>query len=799
MDLFGWNSSVFSDSPVPSPKATKRKKGQSNQDKKRAKTEWSEDSSSSSNDDGDDDDSNDDDDEAKSNKASNSASEDSSLSLLESSSEESDDESDNFNPFGDSSDSDDDPWLKKAKKNKEKKRKKPPKENKKEEKDKKKKKKSDKKHKEKKKSESDSDDEFDDIDSQLDKMLVSAGLKKASALSSVANQVIPAKDSVQQAIEMKHELLNKIEKLGDMLPPNTLDELIDQLGGPDYVAEMTGRKGRVVSTDDGNVQYESRSESDTPLELLNLAEKQRFMNGEKYIAIISEAASSGISLQADRRVLNQRRRVHITLELPWSADRAVQQFGRTHRSNQVSAPEYLFLISQLAGEQRFASTVAKRLESLGALTHGDRRATETRDLSRFNIDNKFGRAALETVMKSVLQQEVPMVPPPESYCGNFFVDVKKALVGVGMIAVDERTGLAVLEKEYNNISKFLNRILGMEVELQNELFKYFTSTLTAVILQAKRNGRWDMGILDLGTGDEEVKTLSTKTFKGNFSGSNTRVTLYTVSLERGMTWEKAIDQWRQYDGPEDGFYLSKENMVQKKPAILAIAMVGRKRERLYRIYRPNTGVQGRLETLDEIKKKYKKVYPEDARKSWEDQYNSSLTVCTHAYWRGSCRRAAAGMPCEAGLRRRTYHILSGSVLSVWTKVESVLSSTPGGIASRMQIIRLRTEDGKKIVGTIIPAQALARLEQMLSASAAESPQKQVSYTPHIPRPNPVLFSRVASGSKLVSSLPEVSFSTLQSSSSVKSSVPSSSIPSTSSSEGKSETTSKQYLSMPMFL
>ena len=62
--------------------------------------------------------------------------------------------------------------------------------------------------------------------------------------------------------------------------------------------------------------------------------------------------------------------------------------GRTHRSNQVNAPEYVFLISELAGEQRFASIVAKRLESLGALTHGDRRATESRDLSKYNVDTK---------------------------------------------------------------------------------------------------------------------------------------------------------------------------------------------------------------------------------------------------------------------------------------------------------------------------------------------------------------------------------------------------------------------------
>lgn len=91
--------------------------------------------------------------------------------------------------------------------------------------------------------------------------------------------------------------MKKIEEVGDRLPSNSLDELIDKLGGPNNVAEMTGRKGRVVANCDGRISYESRRETDVSLEVLNLTEKQRFMDGEKLIAIISEAASSGISLQ----------------------------------------------------------------------------------------------------------------------------------------------------------------------------------------------------------------------------------------------------------------------------------------------------------------------------------------------------------------------------------------------------------------------------------------------------------------------------------------------------------------------
>uniref|UniRef100_A0A672K2K1 Protein strawberry notch homolog 2 n=1 Tax=Sinocyclocheilus grahami TaxID=75366 RepID=A0A672K2K1_SINGR len=315
------------------------------------------------------------------------------------------------------------------------------------------------------------------------------------------------------------KLLGKIAELGKELPLNTLDELIDRFGGPEKVSEMTGRKGRVVRRPDGSVRYETRAEQGLTIDHINVREKERFMTGEKLIAIISEAASSGISLQADKRVQNRRRRVHMTLELPWSADRAIQQFGRTHRSNQVTAPEYIFLISELAGERRFASIVAKRLESLGALTHGDRRATESRDLSQYNFENKYGTKALDKITKAILGHIDNKVPPPKGYPGGdmFF----RGNVICLLIKFDQK---------YCTITKFLNRILGLEVHQQNSLFQYFTDNFDYLINKDKKEGKYDMGILG-----EEYEC---------------------ISVDRGMPWEEACSKAGKLTGDYEGFYLS---------------------------------------------------------------------------------------------------------------------------------------------------------------------------------------------------------------------------------------------------
>uniref|UniRef100_UPI00358FF1F1 protein strawberry notch homolog 2 isoform X2 n=1 Tax=Myxine glutinosa TaxID=7769 RepID=UPI00358FF1F1 len=524
---------------------------------------------------------------------------------------------------------------------------------------------------------------------------------------------------------MRAELLQRVDELD--LPLNTLDELVDQLGGPQNVAEMTGRRGRVVRRPDGSVHYESRAEPGVSVETVNLTQKEYFMSGQKLVAIISEAASSGISLQADRRVSNHRRRLHLTLELPWSADRAVQQFGRTHRSNQVCAPEYIYLISELAGERRFASAVARRLECLGALTHGDRRASESRDLSQFHYDNKYGRDALEKVIRSIIIGSYYTVRPP-NYPGNFFQDMKEGLLGVGIITKDARGNLTV-EKELG-LSKFLNRLLGLEVERQAALFTYFCSTFEMIMKAAKNAGNYDMGILDIASGMQEIYNEKQEAFPGPIG---VELILHTITLDRGITWEDALRRYEKLDGDLEGFYFSRLVRANRKMAVLVVKGDNLETDEnehdegdcLYEIYRPNTGHQKQQETQNSLRRKFYKVEHTQAEDAWIQQHAWSLHNCSHTFGSGHCQQAIKN--CRYGLRLRHYNVLSGGLLSVWPRIEAVLQQTTSSTA--MHIVRLATRSGRKHVGIKIPDSCMNPVREiLLSLQSYQDPTGSAHHT-----------------------------------------------------------------------
>lgn len=95
------------------------------------------------------------------------------------------------------------------------------------------------------------------------------------------------------------------------------------------------------------------------------------------------------------------------LQAGWQADAAVQGFGRSHRSNQVSAPTFSLVTTDLKGQMRFISTIAKRLDQLGALTKGQRQ-TGSQGLftAGDNLENSFASDVLAMYYKTLILNRV---------------------------------------------------------------------------------------------------------------------------------------------------------------------------------------------------------------------------------------------------------------------------------------------------------------------------------------------------------------------------------------------------------
>lgn len=433
-------------------------------------------------------------------------------------------------------------------------------------------------------------------------------------------------------------MLKQAYELG--LPPNPLDDLIHKLEQRcgTKVAELTGRKRRFEQID-GKWYYVARNhQQNFSMQEVNVEEKNCFQEGEKLIAIITEAASSGISLHADLRAKNQRQRSMITMELPWSADQAVQQFGRIHRSNQVKLPSFTLVVTDLAGERRFVSAISKRLKALGALSRGDRRTAMgegvgTSVLGQFDVMTEYGRMAAWTVMNCVLNNgKIPVTPDfiHPGYTWNQFVrEASDQIEAVGLPAHPKHDQV--------DVKVFLNRLLAMRVSIQNKLFSFFAELYESYIQSAIDDGEYDEGVTDISKSCTGVKLVRT------VDQPKLGLREYVFSMDRGIPWNKAMELWRLHKDQNIAFYYRYANTRQRTGKVVLLAM--RKRRILssslatYTVWKPNIGKVSQTTDM----KAYQKV--RGSKKAlakiegeWTKQYTMALTQCFHRQLGHKCKR-----------------------------------------------------------------------------------------------------------------------------------------------------------------
>ena len=303
----------------------------------------------------------------------------------------------------------------------------------------------------------------------------------------------------REALELRDAAMLDLMALAPI--PSALDQIMWAFGD-DAVAEVTGRSIRPLKAPDGALFIAKRTASS------NASETRAFMDGEKDILIFSDAGGTGRSYHAAQTAKNQKRRRHYLLEPGWRADAAIQGLGRTHRSAQVSAPFFRVCTSDVHGEKRFTSTIARRLDQLGALTKGQRE-TGAQGMFRAqdNLESPIARAALRGYYSDLAAGRA------EAMAYEMFTE------WTALRLIDQE---GVLLEDLPPIQRFLNRVLALPIDMQNALFEEFMQRIAHQTERARAAGTLDVGVETL-RGDRIAQISTEDLWTCPKSGAVTRI------------------------------------------------------------------------------------------------------------------------------------------------------------------------------------------------------------------------------------------------------------------------------------
>ena len=470
-------------------------------------------------------------------------------------------------------------------------------------------------------------------------------LKVRPALDSNGNPILN-----REAVAARDKLIRDLEDI--QVPDSPIDMIISHFG-PELVAEVTSRKRRVIS----KVGEEGlkRKAVEKLGKKAREADIDHFLNGQKRILIFSEAGGTGASYHSGKNFKNQQHRHHYLLQAGWRANKAMQGLGRSHRTFQESAPTISLITTDVKGQKRFISTIARRLSQLGALVMGERGAFSRGVFTASdNLESQQAKDALRT----------------------FFEDLAAGrMEGLDIGSFQEMTGLELLDKDgvlkerTPEIEQFLNRTLALTIETQDRVFEEFEKRHQDKIDFAIANDSLDTGLETIKASKIE-KISEQAVFKHDKSGAVTKhVKLGVFHKVQPITWEGLHQGDKTAGRPilkfvetENGkVYAVTDAADHTDPAtgriIPQYRLIDQKTYHFIEKYKLDSNTKGF----------YKVLTAETAKERWAEEVRKLPKY-----------------------RKQTVHLLTGAVLPIWNK-----------LPKEAKVRRAVTETGDEYLGLFV--------------------------------------------------------------------------------------------------
>lgn len=411
-----------------------------------------------------------------------------------------------------------------------------------------------------------------------------------------------------------------IEHICAMPPiPTALDALLEHYGVT-AVAEVTGRSKRLVRDGSGQQRLESRSPR------TNLAETTAFMTGAKRILVFSDAGGTGRSYHASLDAKNQQRRVHFLLEPGWRADRAIQGLGRTHRTHQACPPLFRPVTTDCKGEARFTSTIARRLDALGALTRGQR---QTGGQGMFdasdNLESIYAKHALHDWYGLLAMGKLKSTSLAEF----------QRMSGLELTDQD-----GILREDLPPIQRWLNRILAMKIAVQNAIFDEFLTLVETRVSAAKEAGTFDIGVETVAV--EACEVLSDTVIRTDpVTGATSHLLELSLTQRRKVLSLERVLKMASYE--EQPLFLRNDKSGKVALGIAAPSHMDEEGHmiRRYELVRPLRSEYLRADRLDESA--WEPVFKSRFSALWEEEYAAD----------------------ESQLVTETVYLATGLLLPIW--------------------------------------------------------------------------------------------------------------------------------------